>query len=116
MATGIKSTVDPSLLSYTMWAAWGAIDIEALGREPRRNYLMTVRAELATRGYGLAVGGTGKHPYYRIFKDARELVTIKDQWQTTKAAGDAFAKVCKEFLEKEDPSHANTVDGSTATG
>lgn len=114
MATGIKSTVDPSLLSYTMWAAWGAIDIEALGREARRNYLMTVRAELATRGYNLMVGGNGKHPFYRIYKPAPMGAVL--EWQTTKAASDAFLKVCKEFLEKEDPSHANAIDGSTATG
>lgn len=119
MATGIKKTVEPHLLTHLMWAAWGVIDIETLGREPRRNYLKTVRAELETRGYKLECGGVAKRPYYRIFeadktedpnKPGKETI-----WTVTNATGGGFKEVCKAFLQHEDPAHAEP-DGSAVAG
>lgn len=105
MATGIKKGHVPEELSYLRWAAWGAIDIETMQKEPRRNYIKAVRAELASRGYKLECGGTFNRPFYRIF-DARSLATKGNAWITTSAVEGAFAAVCKAFLNKEDPEHA----------
>lgn len=115
MATGVRKGVDPKLLTHIMWAAWGVVDIETLGREPRRNYLLTVRAELATRGYGLDVGGVGARPFYRIHKIPTEVPT--EPWSVNNSsvvAPQGFGHVCKVFLEKEDPDHATA--GSSAAG
>jgi len=119
MATGIKKGHVPEDLSYLRWAAWGAVDIEKLQREPRRNYIKAVRAELATRGYRLECGGTQKKPYYRIYLDHVDANSVGGTpWSTTSATEGGFARVCKDFLNKEDPNHAaGTADaGSTVTG
>lgn len=110
MAYGVKKSVDPTLLSHTMWAGWGVIDIETLDRQARRNFINTVRAELGTRGYVLDCGGRGQRPYYAI----RPLAT---QTPKTFAATSrhAFRDVCKLFLQHEDPAHAEP-DGSAVTG
>lgn len=114
MATGIKKSVDVTLLSHTMWAAWGVVDVETLQREPRRNYLKTVRAELETRGYGLECGGIGKRPFYRIY-EALGTEPGDKVWTVTNATGGGFGDVCKAFLERVDPSHAEP-DGSAVGG
>lgn len=110
MAVGVKKTVEAHLLTHIMWAAWGVIDIETLGREPRRNYLMTVRAELETRGYKLECGGVSKRPYYRIY-DNKPQGDDAIIWTAT----NAFKEVCKAFLQHEDPTHADP-DGSAVAG
>lgn len=113
MATGIKKGTDPKLLSHTMWAAWGVINIETLGREPRRNYLMTVRAELETRGCTLEVGGISTRPFYRVNK----IVDGRTIWSVDNRNKGTFGGVLKEFLKREDPSHAEPDDaGSAAAG
>lgn len=114
MATGIKKSVDVTLLSHTMWAAWGVIDIETLQREARRNYLKTVRAELATKGYDLECGGIGQRPFYRIFEQGLALPDTNG-WTVTNATGGGFGAVCKAFLQRVDPAHAEP-DGSAASG
>lgn len=123
MATGVKKTVDPTQLTHIMWAAWGVIDIETLGREPRRNYIKTVRAELATRGYKLECGGIQQRPFYRIYLDTAifgpEAKEAADKWTVTNAnvTKGGFSMVCKLFLQKEDPDHAEPdASGSAAAG
>jgi hypothetical protein len=120
MATGVKKGIDPKLLSHIMWAAWGVIDIEKLGREPRRNYILTVRAELETRGYSLEVGGIAQRPFYRIYQNGNTEDPNKPGWATQWSVNSSshsvgsFGFVCKQFLEKEDPDHATA--GSAAAG
>lgn len=116
MAVGTKKTHVPEDLAYIRWAAWGVMDIEVLQREPRRNYLMSVRAELATRGYKLECGGTMTQPYYRIYLDHVDANSAgATPWSVTSstAVKDAFMHVCRNFLMREDPEHAN---GSAAAG
>lgn len=80
-------------LNHLKWAAWGVIDIEALDRQQRRNYLKKVHAELNPLGFQMHVGGTTQKPYY--------LVTKSDD-PTKKMLGfsgeRAFADACKGIL------------------
>lgn len=115
MATGVKKGHVPEDLSHIRFAAWGSVDIETLGREPRRNYIMAVRAELATRGCKLECGGVAKRPYYRIYKPAfPNIEKAGSEWSVTSATvKEAFKSVCLQFLQQEDPEH---VTGSAAAG
>lgn len=118
MATGVKKYVDPALLTHIRFAAWGVIDVETLNREARRNYLKTVRAELSTRDYALVVGGVPGSLYYAIHSPVLEDgSTWKAQAHHNAWSEPAFKIVCREFLNREDPDHANPEPaGSAAAG
>jgi len=74
-------------LNHTKWAAWGVVNVEALDRQQRRNYLKKVREELAAVGYALHPGGTTQQPWYR----AENVSMAKKQ---VISGPDAFQKIC----------------------
>src|SRR6266436_5511838 len=53
-------------MNHIRWAAWGVVDIEALERMQRRNYIKRARAELVEKGITLNCGGSKATPWYGI--------------------------------------------------
>ena len=94
-------------MNHIRWAAWGVVDIEALERMQRRNYIKRARAELAEKSIELACGGSTKTPWYSI------VVPTADGKGNAKAVGGehAFKKVC-EWLLLELGDHERSEDGS----
>lgn len=74
------------------WVAWGSVDIEALDKQQRRNYLKKVREELAVHGFTLHPGGSKKTPHYTV--------TDRNGEKHITAGPGAFAKACAHVLEK----------------
>jgi hypothetical protein len=107
MGAALKKDQDYRSLSYIRWAAWGVIDIEALERMQRRNYINHVREELKLHGLSLECGGSTTAPYYRIYEMVVTGVGEKPkvEWSTTSAnyKSGAFTKVCKDALLRLDP-------------
>lgn len=81
-------------MNHIKWAAWSVINIEALDRQQRRNYLKKVHAELEPVGIQLHVGGTKEKPYYLVTVSADPTKKIHAYRE-----GHAFADACKAVLE-----------------
>lgn len=117
MGAALKKNVDHKELSYLRWAAWGVVDIEALERMQRRNYINHVREELKLHGMQLEVGGSANAPYYRVFCYAAPTGAgekPKLEWQGTSATSafkqHAFKAVCLAALTRIDPKALATED------
>ena len=95
-------------MNHIRWAAWGVVDIEALERMQRRNYIKRARVELAEKNITLNCGGSTQTPWYAVV-----LLTTDGKTVPKHAAGgkDAFKKVC-EWLLKELGDHERSEDGS----
>jgi len=92
-------------MNHTKWAAWGVVDLEALDRQQRRNYLKKVRDELAARDLELHSGGSTKTPFYAINYAA------KDKPSQCYAGVDAFKKICAWSLEQLGEAGERSEDG-----
>lgn len=53
-------------MNHIKWVAWGVVDVEALNKHRRRNYLKKIRDELSAKGFTLHPGGSKTMPWYRI--------------------------------------------------
>ena len=95
-------------MNHIRWAAWGVVDIEALERMQRRNYIKRARVELAEKGIVLSCGGSTQTPWYSVTLPPASGENIVKQ----QASGgrDAFKKVC-EWLLKELGDHERSEDG-----
>jgi len=105
VGAALKKNQDYTTLGYMRWAAWNVIDIEALERMQRRNYINHVRQELKLHGMLLEAGGSTQSPYYRIYTEAQNAKSTGPEWSTTSAnyKSGAFTKVCKDTLMRIDP-------------
>jgi hypothetical protein len=112
-------------MNHIRWAAWGVVDIEALERMQRRNYIKRSREQLAAVNIKLECGGSTQTPHYLVSLPT-PLVEIKmghggaaktlEKAEGHAAAGkDAFKKVCTWVLQKtedkENTAHERGEDG-----
>lgn len=110
-------------MNHIRWAAWGVVDIEALERMQRRNYIKRVRSELGVLGIELECGGSKQQPYYLVsipdtYVKKHYAVDVKKHHAI--AGKDAFRKVCEwtlhatgdwQQLEKERMDNVSSEDG-----
>ena len=97
-------------MNRVRWAAWGVVNIEALERMQRRNYIKAVRNELMEQKILLDCGGSTKTPYYQFVLPTTDGKTIP---KYTAAGPDAFKKVCVKLLERlGEAAHERGEDGS----
>jgi hypothetical protein len=97
-------------MNHIRWAAWGVIDIEALERMQRRNYIKRARAEMAEKGIVLSCGGSTQTPWYSITLPTAKGEPLNKmpgaakpgEKGNAKAAGGkgAFKVVCEWLLEE----------------
>jgi hypothetical protein len=93
-------------MNHVRWVAWGVIDVEAMDRIHRRNYLKRLRKELPA-GIRLESGGVKGAPWYKMERDQPSGAQTK----THAAAGmDALKKVCT-WLLLEIGDHERSEDG-----
>jgi len=98
-------------MNHIRWAAWGVVDIEALERMQRRNYIKRSRIELDEKGIVLSCGGSTHTPWYSI------KIPTPDGKGNIKAAGgrEAFKQVCewllKELGEVQEDRNERSEDG-----
>jgi len=115
MGAALKKNQDYTLLARIKWAAWGVIDIEAMERMQRRNYINHVREELKLHGWTLEAGGSQSVPYYRIFKMgtpvAGEKQAIVKSFTSSTLKKGAFQKVCRDVLGVIDPQSLEHHEG-----
>ena len=89
------------------WAAWGVVDIEALDRQQRRNYIKAVRKELEAYSAVLHCGGSTKNPWYRISVGADANTAA---YVSANAKG-AFKNVCVWAVTIIGDDHERGADG-----
>lgn len=107
-------------MNHIRWAAWGVIDIEALDRIQRRNYINNVRAELRALNIDLHCGGRNQFICYgvqlpgAVTKCVSAKAAAQDRLHKQVFAGkDAFKKLCAWLLVKlEDGEHERGTNGS----
>lgn len=87
-------------LNHVKWAAWGVVDIEALERMQRRNYIKRARAELHAAGLKLECGGSKTTPYYAVVAVDDEVKKVTRQ---IAAGADAFKKICAHAVGMLEP-------------
>jgi hypothetical protein len=98
-------------MNHIRWAAWGVINIEALDRMQRRNYIKRTRAELAKKGITLSSGGSKSVPWYSISLPRAEGAPPEKKADKGVAGGEgAFRNVCV-WLLKELGDHVSSEDG-----
>lgn len=93
-------------MNNVKWAAWGVVDIEALERMQRRNYIKKVRAELAKHGATLDCGGDKVSPFY--------LVHIRDDLDYHARGDGAFREVMQNALETLSPGEVQQIPDTAA--
>ena len=90
------------------WAAWGVVNIEALERMQRRNYIRAARVEAAELGISLVSGGSKTQPYYQFILAP----TPEGHVQKHASAGkDAFRNVCRWLLQMLGEGDERSADG-----
>lgn len=94
-------------MNHVRWIAWGVIDLEALERMQRRNYIKKIRSDLAPLNITFESGGVNKNPWYQIVLPTKDGKTVPK-----KAFGgmDAARKVC-QWLLMELNEHVGGEDG-----
>ena len=104
-------------MNYIMWAAWGVVDIEALDRMQRRNYIKRCRAELALRYVKLDCGGSTANPHYIVTplvapSTGASLEAGGSVTQKAFGGVGSFKKACEHILNELGIGHERSEDGS----
>jgi hypothetical protein len=96
-------------MNHLKWVGWGVVDVEALDKQQRRNYLKKLRTELSERGYTLHPGGSTQVPWYRITKNG----DVSDSKHSETIAGEgALKKICAWALVQLGEVDVSGADGS----
>ncbi len=92
-------------MNHIRWVAWGVVDVEALDRMQRRNFIKKLRQELAEGGAMLHCGGSTKSPWYGVVMPEAKDPSIKprdvknDSAKHTVGGEHSLKKLCQWVLE-----------------